>query len=96
MADQNLQIMRKRKSDYYNGRMTQEELAKYGLAPFKFVLKGEVREYIDSDQEVLTIQAKKAAHDEVVNLCNSILKELSARTWQLRSYIDWERTIMGQ
>lgn len=94
-TEQDLIVLRKRKSDYYNGRMGQEELEKWGLKPFKFILKGDVREYIDADQEVLELGRRKMVHDEMVSCCNSILKELQSRTWQLKSYIDWERVIMG-
>ena len=95
-ADQELVALRRRKYDYYSGRMEKEELDKFGLKPFKFVLKGEVKEYVDSDSEVLEQQRKKAVHDEMVKLCESILKEINNRTWQLRSYMDWEKFIAGQ
>jgi hypothetical protein len=34
-------------------------------------------------------------HEEVVEVCNAILKELNNRTWELRSFIDWEKFIQG-
>jgi hypothetical protein len=34
-------------------------------------------------------------HEEVVDVCNAILKELNSRTFQLRSFIDWEKFIQG-
>lgn len=95
-TDQDLVTLKRKKYDYYNGRMTQEELAQYGLKPFGFVLKGEIKDYVDSDKEVLEKARKKLVHDEMVKLCESILKELNNRTWQLRSYMDWERFIQGQ
>lgn len=95
-ADQDLIKLKRQKYDYYNGRMDQEELQKLGLKPFKFVLKGEVKDYVESDKEILDQQRVKAVHDEMVQLCQSILKELNSRTWQLRSYMEWERFIAGQ
>ena len=95
-SDQELVKLKRRKYDYYNGRMEQAELEKLGLKPFKFVLKGEVKDYVDSDVEVLEILRRKAIHDEMVKLCESILKEINNRTWQLRSFMDWERFIAGQ
>jgi len=94
--DQDLIALRKRKYDYYGGKMDQKELEKYGLTPFKFVLKGEIKEYVDADNEIMVLVKKKAVHDELVRVCESILKELNARTWQLRSYMEWERFIAGQ
>lgn len=95
-TEQDLVTMRREKYDYYNGRMDQEKLEKLGLKPFKFMLKGEIKDYVDSDPNILKKQAKKIAHDEMVKLCESILKEINNRTWQLRSYMDWERFIQGQ
>lgn len=86
----------KEKWDYYSGKMDQEELEKLGLKPFKFVLKGEVGAYVAADKEILEITGKKDYHEEVSNLCSSILKELNSRTYQVRSFIDWERFIGGQ
>jgi hypothetical protein len=88
--------MRKRKYDYYGGRMDREELEKYGLEPFKLILKTELKDYVDSDPDVLTLMRRKSANEEVVTLCNSILKELQSRTYQLRGYIDYEKLVMGQ
>ena len=94
--EQQLLALRKLKWDYYNGRLTQEELEKYGWKQFKFILKSEIKDYIEADNDVLKIMTQKTLHDEVVSCCQSILKELQSRTYQLRSYIDWEKTIMGQ
>lgn len=91
-----LASVRKRKYDYYSGRLSQEELDKYGLKQFKFVLKGEVREYVDSDPEVTDLLRKKSANEELVHLSDSILKELNNRGYALKAYIDWEKFIGGQ
>ena len=34
-------------------------------------------------------------HEEIVDVCNAILKELNNRAWELKSFIDWERFIQG-
>jgi len=39
--------------------------------------------------------ASKMLHDEIVDVCQSILKELNSRTFQLRDFIAWERFIQG-
>jgi len=95
-TDIELARLKKRKWDYYSGRMDQDTLNKYGLKPFKFVLKGEVKDYVDADDEILELIRKKVNYEEIVSICNSILKELNSRTYQLRSFIDWEKFISGQ
>ena len=34
-------------------------------------------------------------HEEIIELCQSIIKELGSRTFQLRDIIQWERFISG-
>jgi hypothetical protein len=35
-------------------------------------------------------------HEEIVEFCKQVLKELNNRTWQLKEYMSWERFIGGQ
>ena len=91
-----LSRMRKLKWEYYNGRLDQEDLKKYGWEPFKFLLKSDISVYIDSDEDLLKLQAKKAMHDEGVAFCQAVIKELNNRTWQLKEYMAWEKFIHGQ
>lgn len=91
-----LAALRKVKADYYGGRLEKEELDKLGLQQFKYLLKNEVKDYVDADADVIALSRKKAAHDEVVRLCEAIVRELNARTYQLRSYIDYLRWSSGQ
>lgn len=81
--------------EYYTGKMGDEDLKKYGLDPFPFVLKSDISTYMDADEELNRFLAQKIVHDEIVSACEMILKELHSRTFQLRSYIDWERFIQG-
>ena len=46
-------------------------------------------------QDINKYLASKMMHEEVVDVCNAILKELNNRTWELRSFIDWEKFIQG-
>ena len=87
--------MRKVKWEYYTGKLDQDELAKYGWEPFPFVLKSDLSTYMDSDDDLNKYQAQKVMHDEMVDICTAILKELNSRTFQLRDYIAWERFIGG-
>jgi len=70
-------------------------LKERGWEPFQYVLKSELNTYLESDADLNKYMATKAYHDEIVELCTSILKELNSRTYQLRSLIDWEKFIGG-
>ena len=87
--------MRKLKWEYYTGKLDDDELQKHGWTPFPFVLKSEINTYLDSDDDLNKYQAQKIMHDEVVEVCTAILKELNSRTFQLRDFISWERFIQG-
>jgi hypothetical protein len=50
---------------------------------------------MDSDEDMNKYLAHKAMHDEIVDVCTAILKELNSRTFQLRDFIAWERFIQG-
>lgn len=88
--------LRKTKIDYYSGRMTNEELRKFGWEQFQFVLKNDIQTYIDADEDLQKIKASMAGHEEASKLAEMIVRELNSRTYQLRAYIDWQKFIGGQ
>lgn len=89
---------RKIKWEYYSGDLNNpEDLERYGLEPMmKKVLRADLQHYLDSDTELNNILLKKVMHEEIVDFCKNVLKELNNRTWQLKSYMDWEKFIGGQ
>ena len=95
MAD--YQRLKKLKWEYYTGDLNNpEDLEKYNLEPMvKKVLRQDIPMYIDSDTDLNNLLLKKTAHQEIVDFCGSVLKELNNRTWQLKSFIDWERFTSG-
>lgn len=87
--------MKKIKWEYYSGKMDSDTLKKYGWEPFQFVLKSDITTYLDSDDDLNKYLANKAMHEEIIDVCHAIMKELNNRTWELKSYIDWEKFIQG-
>jgi hypothetical protein len=87
--------MKRLKWEYYTGKLDDDQLKKYGWEPFQFVLKSDITTYLESDEDLNKYLAQKAMHAEVVEVCQAIMKELSARTFQLRDFIAWERFIQG-
>lgn len=87
--------MKKEMFEYYTGKMDQESLKKYNLEPFQFVLKSEINLYLDSDERLARLLAKMEIYKEITNICSAILKELNSRTFQLKSYIDYQKFING-
>lgn len=95
MSDYNKR--KKIKWEYYSGDLNNpEDLEAYKLEPMvKKVLRADIPFYLESDKELNDILLKKIIHEEIVEFCKSVLKELNNRTWQLRSVIEWERFTSG-
>jgi hypothetical protein len=87
--------MKKLKWEYYTGKLDDDQLEEHGWKPFPFILKSDITTYLDSDEDLNKYLANKALHDEIVDLCTIILKELNSRTFQLRDYISWQKFIQG-
>ncbi len=94
-SDFKLNKMRILKWEYYTGKLDEEQLKQYGWEPFPYVLKTEVNNYIEADDDINKRMAVKALHEEIVDVCSAILKELNSRTFQLRDFIAWEKFIQG-
>lgn len=89
--------IRKIKWEYYTGKLNGDKatLEKYGWEPFMFTLKSEVPSYLDADRDLQGILIQKDLHSEFVEVCQSILKELQSRTYQIRDYIQWQKFLQG-
>ena len=87
--------MKRLKWEYYTGKLDKETLEKHGWQPFPYTLKSEVSTYLESDEDLNKLLAKKHIYEEMIEACTSIMKELNSRTFQLRSFIDYEKFISG-
>lgn len=81
--------------EYYNGKLSQEQLKELKWEPFQFTLKSDISIYLESDEILSKIVLRKSYHDEAASFCEAILKELGNRTWQLREHMTHERFIHG-
>jgi len=86
----------KRKRDYYSGRMTAEELEMADWEPFQYkLLKADVQEYIDADDNVIESKKLLALQEEKVSYLESIVKSLTTRGYLIKNAIDWKRFTEG-
>ena len=86
----------KRKRDYYSGRMTVEELEAADWEPFQLkLLKADVQEYIDADDNVIESKKLLALQEDKVNYLESIVKSLTTRGYLIKNAIDWKRFTEG-
>jgi hypothetical protein len=87
--------LRRLKYEYYAGRLDKDTLDKYGWSQFPYTLKGDLATYMDADKDLSNAKQVLHVHEEIVSLCESILKELGNRTYQLKDIIRWEMYIQG-
>jgi hypothetical protein len=86
----------RRKRDYYSGRMTVDELEAADWEPFQLkLLKADVQEYIDADDNVIESKKLLALQEEKVNYLESIVKSLTTRGYLIKNAIDWKRFTEG-
>jgi len=86
----------KRKRDYYSGRMTAEELEAADWETFQYkLLKADVQEYIDADENVIESKKLLALQEEKVDYLEAIVRGLSNRGYLIKNAIDWKRFTEG-
>lgn len=85
-----------KKYEYYNGRMSREELEEAGWEPFvKKLMKNEIDMYVDSDADIVDINMRIVAQKEKIDFLEEVLKNLNQRNYQIRNAIEWQKFTNG-
>ncbi|MGE5862463.1 MAG: recombination mediator protein UvsY [Nitrososphaerales archaeon] len=89
--------MKQIRREYFLGNLDKETLDEYGWEPFQLALgnKANIDIYLEADDNLIKLLEKKAYHEECVQVCETILKELNSRTFQLREYLQHSRFLAG-
>ena len=84
---------------YYNGKMSQEELAEKGWEPDPFnglkILKGEMEYYYDSDPEIQRSEEKIQYYKTVIETLTEIINNLNWRHQTIGNMIKWKQFESG-
>ena len=77
--------------DYYHGYLNnKEDLDKHGWEPMLLDLTNpQIARKLETDGELNKILLKKIAHEEIVSYCDTVLKSLHNRTWDLGNYVKY-------
>ena len=90
-------MMKGLREDYYQGHLTKEELEERGWEPMQHVLTNpQIARKLDTDSELNKLLLKKIAHEEIVSYCESVLKSLNNRTWDLGNYTKYLQLTSGR
>lgn len=85
-----------KKYEYYNGRMSEEELEASGWEPFvKKLMKNEVDMYLESDKDIIDINMRIEAQKEKIHFLEEVLKNINQRNFQIKNAIEWQRFTNG-
>jgi hypothetical protein len=91
-----LKKLRLEKQEFYLDGPTPEQVEKGWKLPSKGrILKSDVNNYIDADNDIIRMNLKVAYQGEKVELLTDIIKTISNRGFHIKSAIDWARFQTG-
>lgn len=90
-------ILRKNKFRYYRGELSRDELTELGWSQWQGVkpLKNEMDEFLTGDSELNTMKVKIEYLETMIYYLESILGQIKARDWQIKSAIEWKKFLAG-
>lgn len=90
-------MLRKNKFRYYRGELGKEELNDLSWNQWQGVkpLKNEMDEFLSGDTDLNTLKVKIEYLESMIYLLESIMGQLKARDWQIKSAIEWKRFLAG-
>ena len=85
------------KIEYFGGFLNgTDELTKLGWGPFtRKVLKSDIQQWVDSDPMVVKLTENIGEQKEKVSILTSILREVSAMSFNIKSGIEWRKFTEG-
>ena len=89
---------KKLKTDYLTGELNNpEDLAKHNLEPVRRkIMRQDIQMHLDADEQLIQILIKKIVNQEMVDICESIIKEIHNRAFVLGNIVKWEMYTGGR
>ena len=85
-----LSKMVRTKTEYYSGKMSQEELERHGWEQYLGrLLKNEIANYIESDDDVIKLKQQLVVLQEKINYLDSVIRMINNRGFQIKNALDW-------
>ena len=90
-------MLRKNKFRYYRGELSRDELTDLGWSQWQGVkpLKNEMDEFLSGDTELNTLRVKIDYLETMIYFLESVLSQLKARDWQIKTAVEWKRFLAG-
>ena len=93
-AEQQRKNIRHERYEYYSGKADPEV---YQKNPFgkKIRDKDTMTKYLDADEKLKEVNLKIDYYETLLNYCESILKQINNRTYQIKNAIVWQKFFAG-
>jgi hypothetical protein len=90
-------MLRKAKFRYYRGELSRDELEAVGWVQWQGIkpLKNEMDEFLTGDTDLNTMKVKLDYLETMIYFLESVLGQIKARDWQIKSGIEWKRFLAG-
>jgi len=93
----NLLSLRRIKWKYYRGELTQQELNEFGWDQYlgNAPLNNQMNDFLDTDPDVIKLTDKLEYLNTCLALCESVLKSISSRSFDIKNAIEWTKFSNG-
>ena len=90
-------LLRKNKFRYYRGELSRQELEDLGWQQWQGIkpLKNEMDEFLQGDSELVTIKIKIDYLETMIYFLESVLQQIKARDWQIKTAVEWKKFLAG-
>lgn len=89
-------VLRKQKWEWYNGKLSQDELTALGWEPYAArILRQDMDIVMDADPDLIRAAQKVEMQRAKVDYLDSILKGINNRNWVIRNAIEWRKFMSG-
>lgn len=90
-------LTRKNKFRYYRGELSREELQDLQWDQWQGVkpIKNEMDEFLKGDEELNTMEIKIKYLETMIYFLESVLQQIKARDWQIKTAVEWKKFLAG-
>jgi len=90
-------MLRKAKFRYYRGELSRDELETLGWVQWQGIkpLKNEMDEFLTGDTDLNTMKVKLDYLETMIYFLESVLSQIKARDWQIKTAVEWKKFLAG-
>ena len=90
-------LLRKNKFRYFRGEMSRDELKENNWEQWQGIkpLKNEMDEFLQGDNDLNTLRIKIDYLETMIYFLESVLGQIKARDWQIKTAVEWKKFLAG-